>query len=312
MVKRDNMKKTYIFILLLCSFSAYSQQDPLFTQYMFNKLLVNAAYAGSREITTIDLLDRMQWVGIEGAPRTFTFSVHTAMRNRKVGLGLYGYRDALGPTINQGLMATYSYRLLFERSSFAFGLQAGFKYFNFDWDQIRLKYPDDYYFLPKEIQRFAPDLNLGMYYQSERFFAGLSSKQLLENEYGMIKSSDGKSTFSRLARHYYLMAGYLLPIQDRILFRPSMLVKYVRNAPAQLDVNASVIFNEVFWVGASFRTQKAIAFMAEFRITPKIRLGYSLDIWLNELQPYNYGSNDLRVCFDFLRDNNRMKTPRYF
>jgi type IX secretion system PorP/SprF family membrane protein len=234
------------------------------------------------------------------------------MPNRRVGLGLYGYRDALGPAVNQGLMASYSYRLLFDRSSFSFGLQAGFKYFDFDWDVIRVKYPEDYYFMPQEVKHFAPDLNLGIYYQSERMFAGLSSKQLLENEYGVIKSSDGKSTFSRLLRHYYLMAGYAFPIRDNIVFRPSFLVKYVIHAPAQVDLNASVIFNDVFWIGASFRTQKALAFMTEFRIAPKIRLGYSFDIYLNELQPFNYGSHEIRLGFDLASDKRRMKTPRYF
>jgi type IX secretion system PorP/SprF family membrane protein len=312
MKKKFDMKKVYIFILLLFSLSAYSQQDPLFTQYMFNKLVVNAAYAGSREILTIDILDRAQWVGIKGAPRTLTISAHTALKNRSIGLGLYCYRDVLGPTVNQGFMATYSYRLLFERSTFSFGLQAGFKYFNFDWDMIRLKYPDDYYFYPHEIQHFAPDVNLGFYYQAPRFFAGLSSKQLLENEYGVMTSADGKTSFSRLLRHFYLMTGAVFPIRDKIVFRPSLLAKYVKNAPLQVDLNASVLFNDIFWVGAAFRTQKALAFMAEFRITPKIRLGYSYDIYLNELQPYNYGSHELRLGFDLDVNRYRMKTPRYF
>ncbi|HNX78317.1 MAG TPA: type IX secretion system membrane protein PorP/SprF [Prolixibacteraceae bacterium] len=306
------MKKLYIFLLLMLGLTAYGQQDPLFTQYMFNKLLVNAAFAGSREVTTIDVLNRSQWVGIDGAPNTLTFSMHTLMPNRRVGLGFYGYRDALGPNVNQGLMATYAYRILLDRSSFAFGLQAGFKHFNFDWDMIRVKYPEDYYFLPQEVQRWAPDFNLGMYFQSDRFYAGLSSKQLLENEYGTIKASDGHSTFSRLLRHYYAMAGYRMPLDDRIIFRPSFLVKYVKNAPVQIDLNASVVFNDFFWIGASFRTQKAIAFMTEFSITPKIRLGYSLDIYLNELQPFNYGSHEIRVGFDLVSEKNRMKTPRYF
>jgi type IX secretion system PorP/SprF family membrane protein len=166
--------------------------------------------------------------------------------------------------------------------------------------------------MPQEMKHFAPDFNLGIYFQNDRMYAGVSSKQLLENEYGVTKFANGKSSFSRLLRHYYLMAGYVFPIQDRIVFRPSFLVKYVVNAPVQVDLNASVIFNEVFWIGASFRTQKALAFMTEFRIAPKIRLGYSLDIYLNELQPYNYGSHEIRLGFDLVSEKNRMKTPRYF
>lgn len=312
MKKRDTMKRICIFILLLFSMSAFSQQDPLFTQYMFNKLVVNPAYADSREILTIDILDREQWIGIEGAPRTMTISAHIATLNRRVGLGIYGYRDQLGPTVSQGLMGTYSYRIFLERSSFAFGLQGGFKYFNFDWDMIRVKYPDDYYFYPQETKKFVPDFNLGFYYQSRRFFAGLSSKQLLENEYGVTTSDVGKTSFSRLLRHFYLMTGAAFPLDDKIVFRPSLLAKYVKNAPLQVDLNASLLFNDFFWIGASFRTQKALAFMTEFRITPRIRLGYSLDIYLNELQPYNYGSHEIRLGFDLPGNGYRMKTPRYF
>ena len=183
------MKKVLISIFVIAGLSGYAQQDPLFTQYMFNKLVLNPAYAGAREILTVDLLDRAQWLGIDDAPQTLTFSAHTSIRNRKVGIGLHGYRDALGPSVNLGLMAAYSYSILFDYSYFSFGLQGGLKYFGFDWNQIRLKHPEDYYFMPQDIQRFTPDFNLGLYYQSRRYFVGLSSKQLLENEYGVIRSS---------------------------------------------------------------------------------------------------------------------------
>jgi len=312
MKNRDTMKRIYIFILLLISLSAYSQQDPSFTQYMFNKLVVNPAYAGSREVLTFDILDREQWVGIDGAPRTMSISAHTSSLNRKVGLGAYGYRDQLGPAVTQGLMLSYAYRLLFDQSYFSFGLQGGFKYFNYDWDMIRLKYPDDYYFYPQDTKKVVPDFNLGFYYQAARFFAGLSTKQLLENEYGESKSDDGKTSFSKLLRHFYLMTGAAFPLADKIVFRPSMLAKYVKNAPLQVDMNASFLFNDFFWIGASFRTQRALAFLTEFRITPKIRLGYSFDLYLNELQPYNYGSHEIRLSFDVVGSGYRMKTPRYF
>lgn len=305
------MKKTIFLLFLLMGFGAYSQQDALYTQYMFNKLLVNPAYAGSREVLTIDLLNRSQWVGIDGAPQTLTFGAHMAMRNRKVGVGMYGYRDALGPSIHQGLMATYAYRLLFENSSFSFGLQAGFKYFDFQWDMIRVKYPDDYFY-PREVRKITPDLNLGVYYQSPKFYAGLSSKQLLENEYGVTKTQNGSTSFTRLLRHFYLMSGAVFPVNEDIFFRPSVLAKYVKNAPLQADFNASFLFKNTFWVGASYRTLKAIAFLAEFQINPRIRLGCSYDIYLNELQPHNYGSHEIRLSFDVDVYRFRMKTPRFF
>jgi type IX secretion system PorP/SprF family membrane protein len=311
MINKSIMKKVVIFILLAISFSAYSQQDPLFTQYMFNKLVVNPAYAGSNEILNIDVVNRDQWTGIKGAPNTFTFGAHMATRNRKIGLGLYGYRDELGPTVNQGIMATYSYRLLFENSSLSFGLQGGIKYFDYDWAQMVVIDPD-YLFLPQDIHRVTPDFNLGIYYQSLQFFGGLSSKQILENEYGKITDSNGNSSFSRLLRHFYLMTGAIFPLSEKIDFRPSLMAKYVKNSPLQVDFNASVLFNNIFWVGVSYRTKNAAAFLAEFRITDWMRLGYSYDIYMNELQSFNYGSHEIRLGFDLDIYHTRMKTPRYF
>ena len=311
MKKNIRMKKLTFIIFLLAGITAYSQQDPLFTQYMFNKQVVNPAYAGSREVLTIDVLDRIQWVGIEGAPHTLTFGAHMAMRNRSVGLGFYGSRDALGPAINQGLMATYAYRIFFEQSSLAFGLQGGIKYFDFDWNMIRVKYPDEYFY-PREVRRITPDFNLGVYFQSPRFFAGLSSKQLLENEYGISETSSGATSFTRLMRHFYLMGGAIFPLNDIIAFRPSLLGKYVKNAPPQLDLNASFQFDKTFWIGASYRTMHAIAFLAEFQLKPWMRLGYSFDVYLNELLPHNYGSHEFRLGFDVNVYQFRMKTPRYF
>jgi len=306
------MKKGILFIYLLIAASAFGQQDPLFNQYMFNKLVVNPAYAGSKEVLAIDILDRRQWTGIKGAPTTITFGLHTPLRNPKVALGIYGFKDALGPAVNQGIMGTYAYRILFPEGSFSFGLQAGIKYFNFDWNMLKVKDPDDYFFYPTEVQRIVPDVNLGIYYQSSRMFMGLSSKQLLENEYGTIKNEEGVTSFTRLMRHFYLMTGAAFPITEKIIFRPSSLVKYVKNSPIQLDLNASVLFNDIFWLGVSYRTRSIVAFLTEFRIASNIRLGYSLDIAFNELQPFNYGSHEIRLGFDVNLNYFRIKTPRYF
>ena len=304
------MKKILALLFLLLNLSAFSQQDALFSQYMFNKLLVNPAYAGSREVFTIDLLDRYQWVGIEGAPRTISLAFHTILNNKKVGVGGYFYRDMLGPTIDQGAMATYSYRIRTENGWFSFGIQGGIKYFDFDWNVIYTQYPD-YLFEPQDVRKITPDANIGFYYQSSRFFGGLSSKQLLENEYG-IAEIDGKSTFSRLARHFYGMAGWAFPVNDKMTFRPSALAKYVKNSPVQMDFNASFLFNDLFWLGVSYRTESAIVFLTEFQISKTIRLGYSFDLYLNELQLHNKGSHEFRLGFDLFAKNERMKTPRYF
>jgi type IX secretion system PorP/SprF family membrane protein len=305
------MKKLILGFILFCSLTSYAQQDPLFTQYMFNKLVVNPAYAGSREDFNIDLLNRIQWVGIGGAPETFTLSANTAMRNKHVGLGIYFYRDALGLQIDQGVMATYAYRIYFAKSSLAFGLQFGFDYFDLDWDAYHTQYPDPA-FDPQDIKRVTPDANFGIYWQSNRVYAGVSSKQLLQNKSGVNTDASGNSTYSKLKRHFYLMGGFALPLDEKIIFRPSMMVKYTHNAPVQVDLNASVLFADVFWIGASFRTGNAVTFLTEFRITPRFKVGYSYDIYTNELLNYNNGSHEIRLGFEFPLYESRMRTPRYF
>jgi type IX secretion system PorP/SprF family membrane protein len=189
------------------------------------------------------------------------------------------------------------------------GVQGGVKYFDFDWEMLTTQYPD-YLFQPQEIKKFVPDFNIGFYYETKKFFAGLSSKHLLENEYG-VGEYEGKSSFSKLARHFYAMTGFAVPLNDKMVFRPSALMKYAKGIPVQADFNASILFNDIFWIGASYRTDKAVTFLAEFSILKNIRLGYAFDMYLNELQLHNAGSHELRVGFD-IDTKSRMKTPRYF
>jgi type IX secretion system PorP/SprF family membrane protein len=305
------MKKSIIFhLLFFASVIVFAQQDPLFSQYTYNKLLVNPGYAGSRENLNVTLVNRAQWVSIEGAPNTLTLSAHAAGKNKKVGLGFYLNRDVLGPTVNNIFMANYSYRILMNESFFAFGLQGGITYFDFDYAAMNLR-DADYMFDPTFIRKVTPDVNVGVYYQSKQFFAGLSSKHLLENDYGFILQDD-KTTFNRLARHFYFMTGGVWEFAENLYLRPSTLVKFVRNAPVQIDLNASVMFKKAFMIGASFRTEKAMSIMAELAITTGIRLGYSYDIYFNELQLYNYGSNEIRLEFDINVFEPRMVTPRFF
>lgn len=308
------MKKIVLVFILFLNFSAFAQQDELFSQYMFNKLLINPAYAGSREVFTVDVLSRYQWVGIDGAPNTTSVAFHTLTANKRVGLGAYIYSDDIGPTTDLDMMLTYSYRVQTRKGWFSFGLQGGIKYSDFDWDEINTQYSDVLYD-PDDVRKMVFDVNFGVYYQTSRFFAGLSSKQLLENEYGsfdVVTTESSYTSFELLSRHFYGMTGFAIPINDKMTFRPSTMARYVENAPFQMDFNASIIFNDIFWVGVSYRTSNAVVFLTEFQIAKTWRLGYSFDLYLNELQTYNNGTHEFRLSFDLFTDKNRMKTPRYF
>jgi type IX secretion system PorP/SprF family membrane protein len=304
------MKKLILIIVLFTSLTGFAQQDFLFSQYMFNKLTINPGYAGSRGVFGAEMLYRSQWVSIPGAPKTITLSMQGPLSNDHMGLGGYIYSDQLGAETNQGVMATYAYNVNLPKGKLAFGIQAGVRYFYLDWSKISVQDPD-YEFQGDQNNRFTPDANFGIYYYTNRMFVGLSSKQLLQNEYGMV-DVNGQKAYSKLLRHFYGMAGIAVPISDKVIFRPSALVKYVKNAPWQLDLNASFLFNDILWLGMSYRTAGDLVFLAEFNFAKKYRLGYSYDINVGDRIQYNAASHEIMLGIDLDLLKNRMLTPRYF
>lgn len=304
------MKKLILIIVLFTSLAGFAQQDVLFSQYMFNKLTVNPGYAGSREVFSADVVYRYQWVGLEGAPKTLALSMHAPLRYDHIAVGGYIYSDQIGPVVDQGALLTYAYRINLPTGKLSFGLQAGIKYNNIDWNQIQLEDPD-FVFQGTQKSKVTPDANFGIYYYSNRVFAGISSKQLLQNEFAMT-TVDGKQTYSKLLRHFYGMAGIAVPVSDMIVFRPSVLVKYVKDAPWQMDLNASFLFNDLFWLGTSYRTDGDLVFLTEFNISRKYRIGYSYDVNVKDRIHYNSGSHEIRLGIDLDLLKNRMYTPRYF
>jgi len=308
------MKKGIIFFLLIISSAVYAQQDPLFTHYMFNKLAFNPAYAGSKEIFSMELLNRFQWIGIDRAPRTISFTAHTQLKNPHLGIGLYAYRDAVGPTVDYGAIGSFAYRILFSESKLCFGVAAGFKRFDIDWDALDAKDPGDRELTNNVNNKIVPDVDFGIYYYGSRFYAGLSSKHLLQNQ--MVSSTspaDNKTSFTKLLMNFYGMGGGTIPFSDNVVFLPSLLVKYVANAPAQADINASFLLHDVVILGATYRTNMAIGLLIEVNITKNLSMGYSYDIWFNSLKAYNSGSHEIRIGYDIdLFDKTRMLTPRYF
>jgi type IX secretion system PorP/SprF family membrane protein len=304
------MKKLILIFILFAGITSFAQQDALFSQYMFNKLTVNPGYAGSREVFSADMVYRYQWVGMPGSPKTLTLGMHAPLRNDHIGLGGYIYSDQIGPVVDQGALATYAYRVNLPKGKLSFGLQAGIKYYGVDWDMIIVEDPD-FSFQGDQKNKVTPDANFGIYYYSNHAYVGISSKQLLQNEYGMV-TVNGKKTYSKLLRHFYGIAGLAIPLSDKVIFRPSALVKYVKNAPWQLDLNASILFNDLFWLGMTYRTDGDIVFLTEINISRKYRIGYSYDVNVKDMIHYNSGSHEIRLGVDLDLLKNRMYTPRYF
>ena len=304
-----------IIVLLFVGSATFAQQDVLFTQYMYDKLEFNPAYAGSQDLFAMDMLARIQWVGINGAPRTISFTAHTPLRNPHIGLGFDAIRDELGPTVDYGVLGSFAYRVIFPTTKLCFGVAAGIKYADVDWNALDPKDENDFLLSNQVKNKVVPDVDFGIYYYGKQFYVGVSSKHLLQNQMIVESTSpaDTKNTYTKLLRHFYGMAGGAFPLGDNVVFMPSILCKYVQNAPFQTDLNASFMIYNVLTLGASYRTDAALGLLVEVNITKNFTFGYSYDIWFNSLKQYNKGSHEIHLgcCFDIF-DRNRMLTPRYF
>ena len=309
------MKKIIIIVLLFASSATFAQQDVLFTQYMYNKLDLNPAYAGSQELFAMDMLTRIQWVGIQGAPRTISFTAHTPLKNPHIGLGFDAIRDELGPSIDYGVLGSFAYRVIFQTTKLCFGVAAGIKYADINWSALDPKDGNDFALNNQVKNKVVPDVDFGIYYYGSRFYVGVSSKHLLQNQMIVASTSptDTKNSYTKLLRHFYGMAVGVFPFGDNVVFMPSILCKHVENAPFQTDLNASFMIYNVLTLGTFYRTDAAMGLLVEVNITKNFTFGYSYDIWFNSLQQYNKGSHEIHLgyCFD-LFDRNRMLTPRYF
>jgi type IX secretion system PorP/SprF family membrane protein len=308
------MKTAFFIVFLFMVSPAFCQQDPLFTQYMFNKLAFNPAYAGSGNMFCFDMIARLQWVQMEGAPRTYSVTAHTPLRDRRIGLGIFAYRDELGPTADNGVLASFAYRILLPSSTLAFGVQAGFKYMDIDWAKLQPKDPGDPLLINQVTNRAVPDADIGIYYSRQRFYAGISSRHLFQNQIIVSGSAPDEQTgFTRLKRNMYLMTGGAIAVGENLEILPSLLVKYVDGLPLQADLSAGFLILKRCNAGISYRTGQAIGLMAGCDIGAGFSVGYSYDIWFNVLKSYNSGSHEIRVSYEVgLWNKERMLTPRFF
>ncbi len=314
MISKRDIRNAVFFITIIWTSISYGQQDPLFTQYAYNKLAFNPAYAGSNERLSLDLIARFQWVGISGAPRTISFNAHTPLRNTRLGIGLHAYRDELGPTVGYGAMAAFAYRIPMRSTTLCFGVQAGFKYMDINWTLLNPKDQGDVVLTSQVTNKAVPDIDFGMYYYGKRFYLGLSAKHLLQNQILVSSTTpDDETSFTKLRRNYYGMAGGVIHLIQNVDFIPSILIKYMQNTPLQADLNASFLISNLLTLGVAYRTEKVMAMMVQVNIGKGFSIGYSYDIWFNTLKSYNSGSHELRIGYEVdIFHKDRMLTPRYF
>lgn len=308
-------KITFALVLILGFLSANAQQTPMFTHYMYNTLLVNPAYAGSRDALTITALNRSQWVDFGGAPITQTLSMHTPLRSEHIGLGLSILNDKIGPTNNTSAVIDFSFIMnLTKKSKLALGLSGGVNIFRANLSTLELTEQNDPVFINDINNLVTPNFGFGAYYSRERFYAGVSVPNLLENSYSEISQPNGNTLIGKEQRHYFFIAGALFNLSPNLALKPTTLVKMTAAAPIQADLTASFIINKKFLLGAMYRTGDALGALVGLNITDQFHLGYSFD-WSYGLKTgkYNNGSHELMLRYDFIFNSKKqIHSPRYF
>jgi type IX secretion system PorP/SprF family membrane protein len=302
-------------VLTLGCLTTTAQQAPMYTHYMYNTLSVNPAYAGSRDALTLTALHRSQWVGYKGAPVTQTLTAHSPIRNEHIGLGFSLLHDKIGPTNNTSVFVQYAYRLtLTAKSKLAFGLSAGANFFSANLNDLQLDQQIDPAFAVNVTNHVSPNFGFGAYYSRERFYAGVSVPNLLQNSFTATNQLNNNTLIGKDQRHYFFIAGAVFNIADNLAFKPTTLVKVTVAAPVQADLTASFIIMKKFLVGAMYRSGDAFGGLAGLDITEQLHLGYSYD-WSYGLETskYNQGSHEIVLRYDFIfSDKRQIHSPRYF
>lgn len=294
----------------LASGTCRAQHTPLTSQYLFNGLVINPAYAGSRDALTANLTYRNQWTGFDGAPVTQMASVHSPLGKRKLGLGILVYNDRIGVSNESGLFSNYAYRMRFRNGKLAFGVGAGFTMRRSNWTNVAIQQTNDLAFAADTRGAFRPNFSTGAFYHSKTWFAGISTPFLISHQYDT--SAEGwRLSDSKADLQPMLTGGYVFEIDRNIKLKPTTLIRYRRSSGVQADVSSNLILKDKFWIGASYRTGDAFIASLEVLATPQWRLGYAYDLGLSRLATYHHGSHEVMLQYEF-GYRIRVKDPRYF
>ena len=288
-----------------------AQQDPQFTQYMFNLLALNPAYAGSADRVSLKALTRHQWVGFEGAPTTQTLTIHSPVWQESIGVGGTIMRDSHGPITQYTFMADVAYRIFMGNSKLAFGLKGGLNLLQGNYADLNPLQAGDQVFQANVNTKLDPQFGFGMMWYSDRHFLGISTPKLLRTEFF---ETDSLAFVSDVGQrpHYFLTGGYVFDLGVYHKFKPTFLVKAVQGAPVSFDLSANFLFFEKFWLGAMYRHKDAVGALAQYHITNDLSVGYAYDYPLSPLRNYSGGSHEIMIGFEFGNKAKGIRSPRYF
>ena len=292
-----------------------AQQEPMYTHYMYNTLVINPGYAGSRDALSVTALHRSQWVNYKGAPIVQTLTMHAPLKNEHLGLGLSVTNDKIGPTNNTAVFADFAYIMkLNTKSKLALGLSAGVNIFQADLNSLQLDQQADPSFQNNINNKINPNFGFGAYYSRERFYAGISIPNIIQNNYLVVNLPNGSTWAGKEQRHYYFIAGTMIKLSDNLEFKPTTFVKVTPAAPIQADVTASFVIVKKLLLGVMYRTGDAFGGLIGLDVTSQFHVGYSFDYSYGvKTFKYNNGSHEIVLRYDFnLSNKKQIRSPRYF
>lgn len=318
------MKKSLNAILVLSlvflslhSIDAIAQQDAQYTQYMYNTLSINPAYAGQRGGLSVLGLHRSQWVGLRGAPKTQTASIHSPVGNsERIGLGLNIIQDDIFISNETYVDVAFSYSIpTSSRGNLSFGLKGGVHLLDVNYSEASAFQGGDVLLQSDIDNRFSPQIGLGLYYATDKFYTGFSAPNILKTQHFDDSQSfnDPNATFLAVERvNYYLTAGYVFDITSDFKFKPATLVKGVAGAPLQVDLTANALFLNKLTLGAAYRWSASVSALAGFQVSDKLMIGFAYDRETTELQQFNDGSYEVFLRFEIFKNTKRFISPRFF
>jgi type IX secretion system PorP/SprF family membrane protein len=299
-----------LFLSVMLGNQAQAQFEPQFTQYMFNEMFINPAYAGSREHMSMTLLYRNQWVGLEGAPTTQTFTAHTPLRNDRMGIGLSIMNEEIGVTRDLSFYGNYAYRMPTSFGFVSLGLSAGLINHTERLSDLNIREQGDESFIGTP-RVTVPNAGFGTFVQGRNFYAGVSIPRMIKNTVDA-GASKSENKIEMQSWHYYITGGYVQPLNETIKMKATSMVKAVSGAPLIGEFGLHALFHETFWIGAAYRTGDAWAAIAQFQINNQLRMGYSYDFTTTELRNHSSGTHEITLGYDFSFNKKKVVTPRYF
>jgi type IX secretion system PorP/SprF family membrane protein len=318
-IKSANIYLKVLFVIALCviglfNSKLFAQTEPMYSQYMYNMLGVNPAYAGNREALSLNFFQRNQWVGIKGAPKTTSISMDQSIKDGKLGWGIQVYDDRLGVEAASGLNGMLSTRIqVSEKGILSGGLSFGMMNYRINLNDVNNRNnPNDPSFITtNNPSRWNPSLGMGVYYNTDRFYAGVSTPSILRSRLAsyedFISSIDKSNAF-----HLFANTGYVFDVNEDLKLKPSTMIKMVSGAPIEADINLNVWLKDILGFGGSYRTGDAFVGMLELQATPNLRLGYAYDLPFNPLKYFTRGSNELMLRYEFGNNKTKIKSTRYF